>query len=197
MAVGSLRMNTRIDRNLMQKSNTKAAPAKSAARSATSAPVAKGPSAQQKSFDAAMQSFHMRDFAKAKALFEASLEGPVKEIGYAAKQHLLMCQQRLAKNTMKLDNAEDLYNFGISQMNKRDLDGAQLSFEKALKYDDADFVHYALALVMGAKQDIPGAVAHLKRAIEIAPKNRVAAHNDPDFAELMQHLPIRELLISH
>ncbi len=181
----------------MQKSTTKATAAKSAARSANSTPAAPAPSVQQKSFDAAMQSFHMRDFAKAKQQFEAALEGPGKEIGYAAKQHLLMCQQRLAKSPAKLDNAEDLYNFGISQMNRRDLDGAQASFEKALKHDDADFVHYALALVMGAKQDIAGAVSHLKRAIEIAPRNRVAAHNDPDFAELMQHSPIRELLSSH
>ncbi len=180
----------------MQKSTNKAT-AKSAARSANSAPATLAPSAQQKSFDAAMQSFHMRDFAKAKQQFETALEGPLKEIGHAAKQHLLMCQQRLAKSPAKLDNAEDLYNFGISQMNKRDLDGAQLSFEKALKHDDADFVHYALALVMGAKHDIAGAVTHLKRAIEIAPRNRVAAHNDPDFAELMQHAPIRELLSSH
>lgn len=176
----------------MQKSNTKA-PAKSTTRPAI---TIQEPSAQQKSFDAAMQAFHMRDFAKAKQLFEASLEGPVKEIGYAAKQHVLMCQQRLAKTTVKFDSAEDLYNYGISQMNKRDLDGAQTSFEKALKMDDADFVHYALALVMGMRQDIAGAAAHLKRAIEISPRNRVAAHNDPDFAELMQHPPIRELLSS-
>jgi len=177
----------------MQKSNTKTGPVKPASRPATSTPE---PSAQQKSFDAAMQAFHMRDFAKAKQLFDASLEGPVKEIGYAARQHLLMCQQRLAKSNLKFDNAEDLYNYGISQMNKRDLDGAQISFEKALKHDDADFVHYALALVMGAKQDIASAATHLRRAIEIAPRNRVAAHNDPDFAELMQHPQIRELLTS-
>jgi len=141
-----------------------------------------------------MQAFHMRDFAKAKQLFESSLDGPVKEIGYAARQHLLMCQQRLAKPAAKLENAEDLYNYGISQMNKRDLEGAQASFEKALKQDDADYVHYALALVLGLKQDVSSAVTHLKRAIEISPRNRVTAHNDPDFAELMQHPSIREIL---
>lgn len=174
----------------MQKSNTKTA-AKPAVRPPAGTPE---PSAQQKSFDAAMQAFHMRDFAKAKQLFESSLEGPVKEIGYAARQHLLMCQQRLAKPPAKLETVEDLYNFGISQMNKRDLDGAQASFEKALKQDDADYVHYALALVMGLKHDIGSAVTHLKRAIEISPRNRVTAHNDPDFSELMQHAPIREIL---
>ena len=193
MAVGSLRMNSRIHRNSMQKSNIKAGAAKSIKRPASTPAELSG---QQKSFDAAMQAFHMRDFAKAKQLFEGSLAGPVKEIGYAARQHLLMCQQRLAKKTVKLETVDDFYNFGVSQMNKRDLDGAQSSFEKALKQDDADYVHYALALVLGLKQDIAAAASHLKRAIEIAPRNRVAAHNDPDFAELMQHAPIRELLIS-
>jgi tetratricopeptide (TPR) repeat protein len=191
MAVGSLRMSLRINRNSMQKSNTKAGAAKSATKPAPSTPE---PSAQQKSFTAAMQAFHMRDFSKAKQHFEAAVEGPAKEIGYAAKQHVLMCQQRLAKSTVKLDNVEDLYNFGISQMNQRDLDGAQASFEKALKHEDADYVHYALALVHGLKQDVNGAAQHLKRAIEISPRNRVSAHNDPDFSELMQHAAIRELL---
>jgi tetratricopeptide (TPR) repeat protein len=174
----------------MQKSNTKTA-AKQTSRTPAATPE---PSAQQRSFDNAMQAFHMRDFAKAKQLFESSLEGPVKEIGYAARQHLLMCQQRLAKPAVKLESAEDLYNYGISQMNKRDLDGAQASFEKALRQDDADYVHYALALVMGFKNDVASAATHLRRAIEISPRNRVAAHNDPDFAELLQHAQIRELL---
>lgn len=136
----------------------------------------------------------MRDFAKAKQLFEAAQEGPAKEIIYASRQHLLMCQQRLAKSQVKLETAEDLYNYGISQMNKRDLEGAQSSFEKALRHEDADYVHYALALVLGLKHDVDAAATHLKRAIEISPRNRVAAHNDPDFAELMQHQQIRELL---
>ncbi len=175
----------------MQKSTSKAATAKTAPR-----PMGSGqePASQQKAFDAAMQAFHLRDFAKAKQLFESAMEGPVKEIVYAARQHQMMCEQRLAKSTVKLETAEDYYNFGISQMNRRDLDGAQSSFEKALRHEDADYVHYALALVLGLKQNIDGAAQHLKRSIEIAPRNRVAAHNDPEFSELMQHPQIRELL---
>lgn len=176
----------------MQKSNPKTA-AKNAGRAAATSPE---PPKQQKSFEAAMQAFHMRDFAKAKQLFEAAQEGPVKEIVYAAKQHMSMCEQRLKKTTVKLETAEDYYNYGISLMNQRDLDGAQASFEKALKQENGDHVHYALALVLGLKQNVEGAAEHLRKAIELSPRNRVAAHNDPDFAELMQHAPIRELLTS-
>jgi Tfp pilus assembly protein PilF len=172
----------------MQKSNPK-----SAARSAAQSTRSEQPS-QQQLFEAAMEAFHLRDFAQAKRLFEAVQSGPVKELVYAARQHLLMCEKRLAKEDIKLETAEDYYNYGIAQMNQRDLDGAQNSFEKALSKEDADHVHYALALVFGLKQDIGGAVQHLRRAIEISPRNRIAAHNDPDFAELAQHPEIRELL---
>lgn len=172
----------------MQKSNPKST-AKSAARSTGS----ELPS-QQHLFETAMEAFHLRDFAQAKRLFEEVQTGPVKELVYAARQHLLMCEKRLAKANVKLDTAEDYYNYGISQMNQRDLDGAQTSFEKALTKEDADHVHYALALVHGLKQNVEGAVQHLRRAIEISPRNRIAAHNDPDFAELAQHPEIRALL---
>jgi Tfp pilus assembly protein PilF len=172
----------------MQKSNPKST-AKSAARSTGTEPPS-----QQQQFEKAMEAFHLRDFAQAKSLFEAVQAGPVKELVYAARQHLLMCEKRLAKANIKLESAEDFYNYGISQMNQRDLDGAQTSFEKALAREDADHVHYALALVFGLKQNISGAVQHLRRAIEISPRNRIAAHNDPDFAELAQHPEIRELL---
>jgi tetratricopeptide (TPR) repeat protein len=177
----------------MQKSNTKAGNTKAAPPVPRGAPQL---SAQQKAFDAAMQAFHMRDFAKAKQHFEASLEGPVKEIQYAAKQHLLMCQKRMARETMKLESAEDHYNYGVSLMNQRELDGALQQFDKALKLEDADHVHYAMALVYGLKHDVGAAAKHLRRAIEIAPRNRSAVQNDPDFSELLQHAQIRELLTS-
>jgi tetratricopeptide (TPR) repeat protein len=175
----------------MQKSNPKTA-AKNASRTPASSPEKPN---QQKAFDTAMQAFHMRDFAKAKQLFEAAAEGPAREIGYAARQHASMCEQRLKKAAVKLESAEDLYNYGVSLMNQRNLDGAQASLEKALKQDGGDHVHYALALVLGLKQNVDGAVEHLKKAIELSPRNRVTAHNDPDFAELMQHASIRELLV--
>lgn len=175
----------------MQKSNPKAPTAKPAPRAVVAAPVI---SAQQKAFDGAMESFHARDFAKAKKLFEEVLQGSTKELLFAAKQHILMCEQRLKKAGPQLDTAEDLYNYAVSLMNKRDLDGAQQHLEKALKTDDADYIHYLLALVLGLKRDIPGSARHLRRAIEISPRNRVAAHNDADFNELMQHAEIKELI---
>jgi tetratricopeptide (TPR) repeat protein len=172
----------------MQKSNSKAKTPIAASSGVTELTT------QQKAFEAAMQSFHMRDFAKAKQQFEAAMQGPGKEILYAAKQHLLMCQQRMARESVKLVTSEDYYNYGVSLMNQRDLDGALRQLEAALKIEDADHVHYALSLVYGLKHDVGAAAKHLQRAIEIAPRNRNAVQNDPDFHELLQHQQIREVL---
>lgn len=141
-----------------------------------------------------MAAFHSRDFARAKQFFEAALEGTAKEVNYAAKQHLLMCAKRLASAAVHLESAEDYYNFAVSLMNKRDGDGAAQHLEKALQLGEADYMHLAMAVALGMRHDISGAARHLQRAIEIHPRNRIAAHNDPDFAELMQHGAIRELL---
>jgi tetratricopeptide (TPR) repeat protein len=141
-----------------------------------------------------MAAFHARDFARAKQFFEASLEGTAKEVNYAAKQHLLMCEKRLASAAVHLESAEDYYNFAVSLMNKRDGEGAAQHLEKALQLGEADYMHLAMAVALGMRHDISGAARHLQRAIEIHPRNRIAAHNDPDFAELMQHTAIRELL---
>lgn len=175
----------------MQKSNPKASPVKTTPRVQAPAPVV---TPQQKAFENAMEAFHARDFGKAKKLFEEVLQGPNKELLFTAKQHLSMCEQRLRKGPLELESAEDHYNYAVSLMNRRDLDGAQAHLEKALKSDDADHIHYLLALVLGLRRDIAGAAKHLRRAIEIHPKNRVAAHNDADFAELMQHAEIKELI---
>ncbi len=141
-----------------------------------------------------MEAFHMRDFAKAKQHLSAALDGGAKEIVYAAKQHLTMCEKRLSKPNVKLEGPEDFYNYAISLYNRRDLDGAQQHFEKALKLDDGDHIHYALALVLGLKHDLEGAARHLSRAIAIQPRNRNVALNDPDFQELAQQPPIKEIL---
>jgi hypothetical protein len=42
--------------------------------------------------------------------------------------------------------------------------------------------------------DLTGAYDSLKRAIELQPRNRAAARQDPDLEEILRHPPIHELL---
>jgi tetratricopeptide (TPR) repeat protein len=150
---------------------------------------------QSKYYEKAIQHFHATDFAKAKALFEKAGEGPVREVAHAARLHARMCEQRLARPAPALRTLEDYYNYSIALMNRGELDSAEEHLRRALAQDPAaDHIYYALALCRGLKGDFEGASAHLKRAIELQPRNRMIARNDPDFAEISHHPALRELL---
>jgi hypothetical protein len=58
----------------------------------------------------------------------------------------------------------------------------------------ADYLFYALALARGLAGDLHAAHAYLRRSIELDPRNRIAARNDPDFAAFARLSPVAELL---
>jgi hypothetical protein len=55
-------------------------------------------------------------------------------------------------------------------------------------------VLYALAACQGLAGDLPGAYENLKRAIDLQPRNRLAARQDPDFAALADQPAFARLL---
>ena len=57
-----------------------------------------------------------------------------------------------------------------------------------------DHVLYALALAKGLAGDIDGAHEHLKRAIDLEPRNRISARQDADFATFSSQPRIQQLL---
>lgn len=158
-----------------------------------------GPSEQQlqlETFNRAMEAFHQRDFKKAKDLFETAANGPAREVAFSAKTHARMCEQRLAKDAMKFDSPEDYYAYATALANRQQYREAIPLLLKALQLREADHYHYALALCLGQSGDLDGAMRHLSRAIEIAPRNRGLASTDPDWAELIRQPKIRELLLA-
>ena len=156
--------------------------------------LAAGIKAQTDTFNKAMESFHQRDFKKAKDLFAQAADGPSREMGYAARTHLRMCEQRLTKAEVRLEAPEDLYTFAVTLMNRLDFAGAQSYLQKAINTSEADHYHYALAICLGHTASIDQAVQHFRRALELQPKNRALALSDPDFSELARNPQIRELL---
>jgi hypothetical protein len=61
---------------------------------------------------------------------------------------------------------------------------------------DADHVHYTLALCCGLAGDGNGACENLKRAIDLEPRNRILARQDPEFIALVPVLPALRALLS-
>jgi tetratricopeptide (TPR) repeat protein len=99
-----------------------------------------------------------------------------------------MCEQRLESAGLVLNTPEDHYNYAITLINSRDLGGAQKHLRAALDADStAEHVLYALAACQSLGGDLPAAYENLKRAIDLQPRNRLAARQDPDFAAMADH----------
>jgi len=150
---------------------------------------------QLNNFEKAMKLFHKRDFAGALPLFEDASKGADVAMSHASQMHIRMCQQRMNQSAPKLTTVEDFYAYGLSLIGRRELDVAEQQLKKALHLaPKADYVLYALSLAKGLQGDINASAGFLAKAIEIQPGNRSAARTDPDFHELLQHGPIRELV---
>ncbi|MBI4877940.1 MAG: hypothetical protein HY822_25190 [Acidobacteria bacterium] len=139
--------------------------------------------------------FQSGRFAEARTLFESATAGPNREMAHSARLHIRMCEQRLARGAPTPASAEEHYTYAIALLNRREFSAAREHLEKALKMaGGGDHIHCALALCLGSLGDVEGAARHLRRAIEIHPRNRAIVRHDPDFADLMQRPPIRELV---
>jgi tetratricopeptide (TPR) repeat protein len=150
---------------------------------------------QAELFDRAMKLFHSADYGAARRLFEAAAGGPVRDMAHSAHLHAVMCTRRTAAREPLLQTPDEHYDYAITLINERRFALAERHLAEAIaKTPDADHVHYAMALCRGLAGDLRGAYRHLRRAIEIQPRNRVAARNDSDFASIAQLSPLFELL---
>ena len=160
-------------------------------------PVAQAANSQKQlaSFEAAMKLFHARQLKDARELFVQAAQGPERDVAHRARLHATMCERRLQETAVNLRTAEDYYNYGIALLNTRQLEEARTHLERALQMSpDADHVFYALAVAQALSGDATGAHDHLKRAIELEPKNRIMARQDGDFSALSGQAPFLALL---
>lgn len=172
-------------------------PQESAAGAAAAAEARAAAQAQVKSFEQAVRLFHSRKFAEARELFAKAAGGPNREMAHNAETHVRMCDSRLEKPEVNLKTVEDHYNYGVAMINARNLGAAVRHLEAALAIDPrADYIYYALALAKGLAGDIDSAYENLKRAIELEPRNRIAARQDADFAAIANQPQIHQLLSS-
>jgi Tfp pilus assembly protein PilF len=149
-------------------------------------------------FEKGIELFRQGLFAEARSFFEQAVEGPLLDMGAAARAHTRMCELRIGRTAPALTTAEDRYNLGVALLNQRRLREAEAQFEEALLLaPEGDHIHYALALSRGLSGDILRASQNLRRAIELQPRNRIQALNDPDFAGLLRQLPIAAVLFVH
>ena len=146
-------------------------------------------------FEAAIKLFHARKFREARERFLASKNGPDRGIAHKSELHVRMCDRRLEEQALVLRTADEHYDYAITLINERKLPIARQHLMKGLEQQpEADHIYYALALCDGLSGDLQGACENLKRAIEIQPRNRIAARQDADFAGIANQPPLDRLL---
>jgi tetratricopeptide (TPR) repeat protein len=147
-------------------------------------------------YEQAVQLFAQRRHKEAHERFLEVAKGPAPHISDKARSYVQVCERRMSTIEVKLFSAEDHFNYGVERLNARDVDLAKHHLGHALTLEpDADHVLYTLALCCGIAGDGNGACENLKRAIDLEPRNRILARQDPEFSALAAQFPgIRALL---
>lgn len=150
---------------------------------------------QAEVFESAVALFHSGQFQAAQELFLKAAKGSSREMAHTALLHSRMCARRLDPAEVAPKTPEEHYNYAVALINERRLEAAERHLRQALaQVPDGDHLYYVMALCRGLGGDLAGAYANMKRAIELQPYNRIAARNDPDFAEIGQQPPLAGLL---
>ncbi|MEP6716342.1 MAG: hypothetical protein ABJC09_12275 [Terriglobia bacterium] len=172
----------------------KAPPARASATTTLEPP---GPAElQMKTWSSAVALFTQQKFREACEPFEEAAKGPAAHIADKARSYLQICQRKVNKPTFDLRTAEDYFNYGVERLNARDFERARAQFAQAIGLQpDGDHIFFTLALCCGLAGDGNGACENLKRAIDLEPRNRILARQDPEFAGLASQSPdLRALL---
>jgi tetratricopeptide (TPR) repeat protein len=150
---------------------------------------------QLQRYEEAYRLFRSQNYPQAKVAFERAIDGPQRELTHNSRLHVSMCERRMQSAQVEFTTAEENYNYAISRLNTRDLPIARRHFEAGLAMaPNGDHILYGLALCCGLGGDYQGCYENLKRAIDLQPKNRLIARQDPDFNTIVQHPVFHQLL---
>lgn len=170
---------------------------KGRSNAATVAVVASAEAVQLSHYEEAVALFSQRKFADAAQRFGNAAGGPAAHISDKARSYQQVCARRAVSFDLKLNSAEDHFNYGVERLNARDTEVARRHLAKALELEPGgDHILYTLSLCEGLNGNSAAACENLKRAIEIDPRNRILARQDPEFSALSAQLPALKAILT-
>ena len=183
----------------VESKRTSTAVATASARAATQERV------RSKHFDSAIQAYeagikliHSEEFEKAIRCFEDLIAEYVDEPEIQGRAKVLVhaCEKRIQeRGRAVLRSAEDYYNVGIGELNRRALDTAIDHLQHALKLaPKSDHILYAIATANALKGDRDQALEYLKQSIHHRGENRFLAARDEDWESLQEDAVFRQLV---
>lgn len=141
---------------------------------------------------------HAEEFEKAIRCFQALVAGrpDEPEIQERAKVLLLACAKRIQERAKTaLRSADDYYNFGVAELNRRDLSAAIDHLQRALKLmPKGDYILYALATANALQGNREQALRYLKDSISYRGENRFLATRDSDFESLRDDPEFKQMV---
>jgi tetratricopeptide (TPR) repeat protein len=152
---------------------------------------------QLKTYEQAVGLFSQRNLPEALERFTEAAKGPDAPVADKARSYAQVCERRMVSAEPQLHTAEDHFNYGVERLNSRDFERALHHFERALALQpNAEHVCFTMALCCGLSGDGTGAYENLKRAIDLEPRNRILARQDPEFLAILPQFPnLRALLM--
>jgi tetratricopeptide (TPR) repeat protein len=151
-------------------------------------------------YEAGIKLMHAEQFEKAIRCFEDLVaEHPEEpEIQERAKVLIHASEKKIQeKGRTVLRSADDHYNVGIADLNRRALSSAIEHLQHALKMaPKADHILYALATANALEGNREQALHYLKQSIHHRPENRFLAARDSDFAPLQDDTDFKQLVTS-
>jgi tetratricopeptide (TPR) repeat protein len=150
-----------------------------------------GPSSHEHAvaaFERGFQALQQRQFARAAEFLGAVVNNftDEKDLQERARVYLAICERQAGRDA-KPRSFDDRLHAATVIVNRGAFDEALVQLRKLENEDAAnDYVQYLLSVVHAATGNAEQALAHLRKAIDLSPENRLRAAQDPDLEPLRQ-----------
>jgi len=137
-----------------------------------------------KLYEKGLEALQQRNFTAASSALKAVIDehSDERELHERARIYLKICERELAPLPAEPQTEEELVLAATVALNEQETEKALGYLEQAVRESpSADGAHYMLAVLFAQQGNAEQAMAHLGRAIELDPENRLVALQEVDF----------------